>query len=183
MTSIDFCPDTAHLAAAGGNVPAMIRKHHARISYVHLKGWRREPFAFTPLDEGDLDIGAVVRAPARYRLRGLDHGRARCLAGPARRARPVASPSFREPRLPLTLHPGAASSRRSTSRRPLQRRSQHAQSTTLMLACATLAFDRRAVLGAAYATDPDAALAALKTQVFSHGPNGEKPSRRPRTSS
>ena len=62
LTSIDFCPDTAHLAAAGGEVPAMIRKHRSRISYVHLKGLRREPLAFTPLDEGDLDNGAVIRA-------------------------------------------------------------------------------------------------------------------------
>ena len=61
-TSIDFCPDTAHLAAAGGDVPAMIREHRARISYVHLKGWQKEPFAFTPLDEGTLDMGAVTRA-------------------------------------------------------------------------------------------------------------------------
>ena len=62
LTSIDFCPDTAHLAAAGGDVPAMVRKHRARISYVHLKGWRKDPFAFTPLDEGDLDNAAVIRA-------------------------------------------------------------------------------------------------------------------------
>ena len=64
LTSIDFCPDTAHLAAAGGDVPAMIRKHSARISYVHLKGWRKNPFAFTPLDEGDLDISAIIQALA-----------------------------------------------------------------------------------------------------------------------
>ena len=64
LTSIDFCPDTAHLAAAGGDVPAMVRKHRARISYVHLKGLRKEPFAFTPLDEGDLDNAAVIRALA-----------------------------------------------------------------------------------------------------------------------
>jgi inosose dehydratase len=62
LTSIDFCPDTAHLAAAGGDPAAMIREHRARISYVHLKGWQREPFAFTPLDRGDLDMSAVVRA-------------------------------------------------------------------------------------------------------------------------
>lgn len=61
-TSIDFCPDTAHLAAAGGDVPEMIREHRTRISYVHLKGWQKEPFAFTPLDEGTLDIGAIVVA-------------------------------------------------------------------------------------------------------------------------
>jgi len=61
-TSIGFCPDTAHLAAAGGDVPAMIREHRDRISYVHLKGWQRQPFAFTPLDQGTLDISAVVQA-------------------------------------------------------------------------------------------------------------------------
>ena len=62
LSSIGFCPDTAHLAAAGGDVPAMIKKHRARISYVHLKGLRREPFAFTPLDESDLDNAAEIRA-------------------------------------------------------------------------------------------------------------------------
>ncbi len=61
-TAIDFCPDTAHLAAAGGDVAAMIREHRERISYVHLKGWQASPFAFTPLDEGTLDIAAVVTA-------------------------------------------------------------------------------------------------------------------------
>lgn len=61
-TSIDFCPDTAHLAAAGGDPAAMVREHASRISYVHLKGWQREPFAFTPLDRGDLAIGPIVEA-------------------------------------------------------------------------------------------------------------------------
>jgi inosose dehydratase len=70
LTSIDFCPDTAHLAAAGGNVSMMIRKHHARVSYVHLKGWRKEPFAFTPLDEGDLDISLILRALSDIQFRG-----------------------------------------------------------------------------------------------------------------
>lgn len=62
LSSIQFCPDTAHLAAAGGNVEHMVHEHRARISYVHLKGLRREPFAFTPLDEGELDNAAVIRA-------------------------------------------------------------------------------------------------------------------------
>jgi inosose dehydratase len=61
-TAIDFCPDTAHLAAAGGDVPTMIREHRSRISYVHLKGWQKDPFAFTPLDEGTLDMAAVTRS-------------------------------------------------------------------------------------------------------------------------
>lgn len=70
LTGIDFCPDTAHLAAAGGDAPALIRKHAARISYVHLKGWRREPFAFTPLDEGDLDMSAIMRALVDVKFAG-----------------------------------------------------------------------------------------------------------------
>ena len=40
----------------------MIREHASRISYVHLKGWRREPFAFTPVGVGDSDNAAVIRA-------------------------------------------------------------------------------------------------------------------------
>jgi inosose dehydratase len=62
QTSIHFCPDTAHLAAGGGDPAAMIREHRDRISYVHLKGWQREPFAFTPLDRGDLDSGPIIDA-------------------------------------------------------------------------------------------------------------------------
>lgn len=61
-TGIDFCPDTAHLAAGGGDVAAMVREHASRISYVHLKGWQREPFAFVPVGQGDCDNAAVIRA-------------------------------------------------------------------------------------------------------------------------
>jgi inosose dehydratase len=69
-TSIGFCPDTAHLAAAGAVPAQMVREHKDRISYVHLKGWRREPFAFTPVDEGDCDNGAVLIALAEIGYRG-----------------------------------------------------------------------------------------------------------------
>ncbi|GGE03658.1 inosose dehydratase [Aureimonas endophytica] len=61
-TSIGFCPDTAHLAAAGGDPAALVAEHAGRISYVHLKGWQREPFAFVPVGQGDCDNGAVIRA-------------------------------------------------------------------------------------------------------------------------
>ena len=70
MTSIDFCPDTAHLAAGGGDPAAMIRKHRDRISYVHLKGLQNEPFAFTPLDRGDLDIAPIVAALREIAFKG-----------------------------------------------------------------------------------------------------------------
>lgn len=61
-TAIGFCPDTAHLAAAGGDPAALVAEQADRISYVHLKGWRREPFAFLPVGQGDCDNGAVIRA-------------------------------------------------------------------------------------------------------------------------
>ncbi|MGB3541002.1 MAG: sugar phosphate isomerase/epimerase family protein [Mesorhizobium sp.] len=62
MTGINFCPDTGHLAAAGGDAAAMVREHAARISYVHLKGWQREPFAFVPVGRGDCDNAAVIQS-------------------------------------------------------------------------------------------------------------------------
>jgi inosose dehydratase len=61
-TAINFCPDTAHLAAAGGDPAAQIREFRDRIRYVHLKGLQRQPFGFTPLDRGDLDMSGVADA-------------------------------------------------------------------------------------------------------------------------
>ena len=62
LTAIDFCPDTAHLAAAGGDPAQLIREYAKRIFYVHLKGFQREPFAFTPLDRGDVPTGPILQA-------------------------------------------------------------------------------------------------------------------------
>lgn len=59
-TGIKFCPDTAHLAAAGGDPAALVVEFADRITYVHLKGLQRDPFAFTPLDAGDLDNVSVI---------------------------------------------------------------------------------------------------------------------------
>ena len=60
-TRIGFCPDTAHLAAAGGDPAELIARHFDRVTYVHLKSWQRDPFAFTPLGRGDLDMAPVLR--------------------------------------------------------------------------------------------------------------------------
>lgn len=70
LTRINFCPDTAHLAAGGGDPAAMIRKYFDRISYVHLKDVRRKPFAFLPLGEGELDMAGVVRTLAELDYSG-----------------------------------------------------------------------------------------------------------------
>jgi len=69
-TAINFCPDTAHLAAAGGDPAAQIREFRDRITYVHLKGWQRDPFAFTPIDRGDLDMAPIVAALAETGFAG-----------------------------------------------------------------------------------------------------------------
>lgn len=62
LTEIGFCPDTAHLRAGGADVAALLTELKDRIGYIHLKGWQAEPFRFTPLDEGVLDIAAVLQA-------------------------------------------------------------------------------------------------------------------------
>jgi inosose dehydratase len=59
---INFCPDTAHLAAAGSDPAELIRRYAGRIAYVHLKDFRAEPFAFLPLGEGDVDFPAILDA-------------------------------------------------------------------------------------------------------------------------
>jgi inosose dehydratase len=70
LTGIDFCPDTAHLAAAKGDPAQLIRDLASRISYVHLKGLQREPFAFTPLDRGDVPTGPILDALREVGFKG-----------------------------------------------------------------------------------------------------------------
>jgi inosose dehydratase len=59
---IGFCPDTAHLAAGGGDPVALIRRYPDRIRHVHLKDLRREPFSFLPLGHGEIDFTDVLAA-------------------------------------------------------------------------------------------------------------------------
>lgn len=62
MSRIGFCPDTAHLAAGGGDPVALIRRHADRVTHVHLKDFTPEPFGFHPLGRGIIDIPAVLQA-------------------------------------------------------------------------------------------------------------------------
>ncbi|MGY1644246.1 sugar phosphate isomerase/epimerase family protein [Geodermatophilus sp. SYSU D00703] len=59
---IGFCPDTAHLAAGGGDPAALIRRHADRLAHVHLKDIALEDGRFLPLGAGDLDLTDIVRA-------------------------------------------------------------------------------------------------------------------------
>lgn len=61
-TRIGFCPDTAHLAAGGGDPAELIRRYPDRVRHVHLKDLRSDPFAFLPLGQGQLDFRDILRA-------------------------------------------------------------------------------------------------------------------------
>lgn len=62
LTRIGFCPDTAHLAAGGGDPAALIRAYPDRVRHVHLKDFRPDPFAFLPLGQGVIDLPDVLAA-------------------------------------------------------------------------------------------------------------------------
>jgi len=61
-TRIGFCPDTAHLAAGGGDPAALILRYPDRVTHVHLKDLRRDPVEFLPLGQGVLDFPDILRA-------------------------------------------------------------------------------------------------------------------------
>jgi inosose dehydratase len=61
-TRIGFCPDTAHLAAGGGDPAELIRRYPDRIRHVHLKDVRLDPLEFLPLGEGQVDFADVREA-------------------------------------------------------------------------------------------------------------------------
>ena len=66
-TSINFCPDTAHLQAGGGDPAQLIRTYADRIKYVHLKDYRDGQFL--PLGEGTQDLDGILAA-----LRAINYG-------------------------------------------------------------------------------------------------------------
>lgn len=59
-TGIDFCPDTAHLEAGGGDSADLISTYEDRIKYVHLKDYANGDFL--PLGQGRLDFGRIMGA-------------------------------------------------------------------------------------------------------------------------
>ncbi len=61
-TRIGFCPDTAHLAAGGGDPAALVRQYPDRLKHVHLKDIDLRTGTFLPLGQGDLDLADVVAA-------------------------------------------------------------------------------------------------------------------------
>lgn len=62
LTSIRFCPDTAHLAGGGGNPAVLIRQYGDRLAHVHLKDRDAATGQFRPLGDGDLDFVDILLA-------------------------------------------------------------------------------------------------------------------------
>ncbi len=61
-TRIGFCPDTAHLAAGGGDPAELIRRYPDRVRHVHLKDASLSPLEFRPLGAGEIDFADVLEA-------------------------------------------------------------------------------------------------------------------------
>jgi inosose dehydratase len=58
LTSIDLCPDTAHIEAGGGDPVATIKKYADRIKYVHFKDYGSS--TFLPLGEGKQNFSEMM---------------------------------------------------------------------------------------------------------------------------
>jgi len=70
LSKIAFCPDTAHLAAGGGNPAELIRQYPDRVKHVHLKDFQKSPFAFLPLGRGELDFKEIFSALKEVNYQG-----------------------------------------------------------------------------------------------------------------
>jgi len=69
-TELGLCPDTAHLAAGGGDPATIIRRYAERIPYLHLKDWSINDQKFMPLGDGDLDLDEIIAALVEAGFRG-----------------------------------------------------------------------------------------------------------------
>ena len=67
-TGINFCPDTAHLAAGGGDPAELISTYGDRIRYVHFKDYANGEFL--PLGRGELDFGRMLEELKKHSYDG-----------------------------------------------------------------------------------------------------------------
>ncbi|HHT24461.1 MAG TPA: sugar phosphate isomerase/epimerase [Clostridiaceae bacterium] len=58
-SSINFCPDIAHLVAGGSDALSLIKKYLNRIKYVHLKDLSSEG-EFVPLGKGIINLVEII---------------------------------------------------------------------------------------------------------------------------
>lgn len=69
-SKIAFCPDTGHIAAAGSDAAAVVKKWLHRMPIIHLKDVQPEPFDFKPLGDGVVDTRAIVAELADAKFDG-----------------------------------------------------------------------------------------------------------------
>jgi inosose dehydratase len=58
LTTINLCPDTAHIEAGGGDPVEVVRKYADRIKYIHLKDYQNGEFL--PLGEGHQKFDEMI---------------------------------------------------------------------------------------------------------------------------
>jgi inosose dehydratase len=59
LTTINLCPDTAHIEAGGGDPVKVIKKYDDRIKYIHFKDYRNGEFV--PLGEGSQKFDEMIQ--------------------------------------------------------------------------------------------------------------------------
>ncbi|WCK53192.1 sugar phosphate isomerase/epimerase [Aneurinibacillus sp. Ricciae_BoGa-3] len=67
-TSIDFCPDTAHLAAGGADLLAIVSKYIDRVKYIHFKDYANGEFL--PLGKGQLPLDKLAQLLLEHKYDG-----------------------------------------------------------------------------------------------------------------
>lgn len=67
-SKVAFCPDIAHIAAAGSDPTELMRRYADRMPLVHLKDYQPDPFSFTALGEGVVDVREVIRTLAEIKF-------------------------------------------------------------------------------------------------------------------
>lgn len=68
LTSINLCPDTAHIEAGGGNPVDVIKKYTSRIKYVHFKDF--ENGEFLPLGKGHQKFDEIIKVLEEFHYDG-----------------------------------------------------------------------------------------------------------------
>lgn len=68
LTSINLCPDTAHIEAGGGNPVDVIKKYASRIKYVHFKDY--DNGEFLPLGKGHQNFAEMMKALEEFHYDG-----------------------------------------------------------------------------------------------------------------
>ncbi|MEK5325993.1 sugar phosphate isomerase/epimerase family protein [Aeribacillus sp. FSL M8-0254] len=68
LTTINLCPDTAHLEAGGGDPIEIIKKYSSRIKYVHFKDY--DNGQFLPLGKGHQNFKEMTRVLKEFNYDG-----------------------------------------------------------------------------------------------------------------